>query len=152
MTTDRLTKMPEGCSMCKDGGHAQHLLHLHARCHMRAPLRLAYRRTHVDRGILFVTCYIPDCAQHVATFAVCEVTPAESKEPIVCDLCGDNDPRDFRATAVGGLHDFTAPFRIELHTSDNGERRLHIFCYVEECNRQFAAITLNDEAARRDRT
>ena len=148
MTTDRLTKLPDGCSVCKDGGGAHHLLHLHGRCHMHAPLRLAYRRTHIDRGILSVTCYIPSCARPVASFGVREVANATPTKPAHdCELCGDNDPRAFRKTAVNAHHDFTAPFRLELHTSDGGERRLHVFCFVEECSRTFAVLTLEDKAA-----
>jgi len=72
VTTDRLTKMPDGCSMCADGSHAHHL-HLHARCHMHAPMRLSYRRTGIDRGVVSVQCYIPHCAKPVATFGVREI-------------------------------------------------------------------------------
>jgi hypothetical protein len=149
MTTDQLTKMPDGCSVCNDGGHAHHLLHLHGRCHMHAPLRLAYRRTGVDRGIIFVTCYLPDCSRPVASFGargVPDVAPA--KPAHACELCGDNDPHAFRKTAVNAHHDFTAPFRLELHTHDDGQRRLHVFCYVEECSRTFAVLALEDKAAR----
>lgn len=152
MTTERLTKVPKGCSLCPDGVHSHQQLHLHARCHMHAPMRLAYRRTSIDRGVLSVTYYIPDCARPVATFGVREVIqPArrarrEAPPPSNCDLCGDNDPRRFRTLAVNAHHDFTAPFQLELHNVD-GRRALHVFCYVEECKLLFAVLALHDEAA-----
>jgi hypothetical protein len=116
---------------------------------MHAPMRLAYRRTGIDRGVLSVTCYIPDCARHVATFGVREVIqPARGGRRAPsnnCDLCGDNDPRTFRTIAVNAHYDFTAPFQLELHNVD-GQRALHAFCYVEECKRLFAVLALHDEA------
>ena len=148
MTTDRLTKMPDGCSMCADGSHAHHL-HLHARCHMHAPMRLSYRRTGIDRGVVSVQCYIPHCAKPVATFGVREIIqPARQRTAPPssgCDLCSDNDPRRFRTLAVNMHHHFTAPFALELHTGVDGQRTLHVFCYVEECKRSFAVLALHDD-------
>ena len=165
MTTERLTKMPDGCSACGDGGHAHHL-HLHARCHMHAPMQLAYRRTGIDRGVLSVRCYVPDCARHVATFgvrAVLEPTKPKTaaKKPktaakearrksapsIACELCGDNDAGKFRSIAIDARHDFTAPFQLELHTRVDGQRVLHVRCYVEDCARTFAMLVLHDAEA-----
>jgi hypothetical protein len=149
VTTQRLTKMPTGCSQCADGAHADHLLHLHARCHMHAPMRVSYERTSRDRGVLAVQCYIPDCARPVATFGVREIVqPAASERARSahdCDLCGDNDPRKFRVTAVDAHHHFTAPFQLELHKAADGQRMLHLICYVEECRRLFAVLALHDD-------
>lgn len=149
MTTDRLTKMPDGCAMCADGSHSHHLLHLHARCHMHAPVRLTYRRTGIASWILTVTCFIPGCARPMATFGISEVIhPVQNARKVRvknCDLCGDNDARRFRSLPANMTHEFTAPFRMELHRAVNGSRSLHVFCYVEECNRAFAVLGLVDE-------
>jgi hypothetical protein len=122
---------------------------------MNAPMRLAYRRTWITSGLLTVQCYIPSCARSVATFGISDVRfpspQTDSKRKVAkkavktCDLCGDNDPRSFRTMAVNSDHDFTAPFRLELHRAPDGSRSLHVFCYVEECNRAFAVLGLVDE-------
>jgi hypothetical protein len=145
------TKVAEGCSLCADGKPHQRL-HMHARCHPHAPMRLAYRRTGVDRGLLHVQCYVPDCARPVGAFGIREVIRpprgAEDLSPNDCDLCNDNDPRRFFTTAVNALHDFTAPFRLEAHMDEGGGRSLHVFCYVEECDRLFAVLAVSDEERR----
>lgn len=145
------SQLPDTCSVCVDGEKHQ-LLHMRARCHMQAPLRLDYRRTAIDRGILTVTCYIPDCARPVVVFHVRTAPRPEprkyEKGPRLrndCDLCSDNDARCFRTIAVNGMHHFTAPFRLELHRSADSTRSLHVYCYVEECKRLFAVLMLDDE-------
>lgn len=141
------TKMPDGCSMCVEGAnHHHHLLHLHAACHLHAPLRLEFQRIGRER-ILIIRCYIPDCLRHVATFPIAKVQQIASRspsEPNDCDLCSDNDPQVFRKPSARVRHDFTAPFRMEAHTKEDGSKTLHVFCYVEGCNRLFAVLVPNE--------
>lgn len=142
---------PDTCAVCTDGEKHQ-LLHMHARCHMHAPLRLSYHRTAIYRGALSVTCYIPDCARPVVTFhirAVLRPGPrkCERPQPLLndCDLCSDNDALRFGTIAVNEMHHFTAPFRLEIHKNPGGTRSLHVYCYAEECKRLFAVLALDDK-------
>lgn len=49
-----------GCNLCGDNSQP---LHLHAICHMTAPLR-----AELEDGVLTLYCYIPECNRVVARF------------------------------------------------------------------------------------
>lgn len=49
-----------GCGLCGDNSQP---LHLHASCHMTAPLR-----AELENGVLTLFCYRPDCNRVVARF------------------------------------------------------------------------------------
>ena len=59
----------QGCELCGDIPVDE--LHLHARCHITAPLRVELH-THGDKRILRVFCYVPDCNRHVADFEIAD--------------------------------------------------------------------------------
>jgi hypothetical protein len=39
---------------------------------------------------------------------------------------------------------FTAPFRLECRRTTGGQRVLCVYCYVEECDRLFAVLSLTE--------
>jgi hypothetical protein len=143
-SASKLTRLPDGCDLCSDGD--DHVLHLHAKCHIHAPLRLAYQGARDGGGVVEIRCYVPNCAQNVATFSVGTVIfPWEMQiVPNDCDLCNDNDAWRFRERAVVNL---TAPFRLECRRTTGGQRVLCISCYVEECDRLFAVLALTEATA-----
>jgi hypothetical protein len=49
-----------GCELC---GDQPEILHLHARCHLTAPLR-----AELDGETLTLFCYLPECSRKVASF------------------------------------------------------------------------------------
>lgn len=53
--------LASGCDLC--GDNSQPLLHLHASCHMTAPLR-----AELEDGVLTLYCYRPECNRVVAKF------------------------------------------------------------------------------------
>ena len=63
---------PPGCDLCGDNVGPQHL---HARCHLTAPLR-----AELEDGVLTLYCYVPTCNRVVARMRVSGiVAPATSR-------------------------------------------------------------------------
>jgi len=52
------------CEFCGDQGP----LHLHARCHMTAPLQAT-----LEGDILTLSCYLPNCGRKIVRFKVLEI-------------------------------------------------------------------------------
>lgn len=62
--------MPEPtCDLC---GDQPETLHLHARCHLTAPLS-----AELAGGVLTLRCYVPDCRRVVARLRVAEILTRE---------------------------------------------------------------------------
>jgi hypothetical protein len=51
---------PRNCELC---GNQPEILHLHARCHLTAPLR-----AELEDNTLSLFCYLPECNRKVASF------------------------------------------------------------------------------------
>lgn len=51
-----------GCDLCGDNTPP---IHLHAKCHLTAPLR-----AEIDKGMLTLYCYLPECNRVVARFKI----------------------------------------------------------------------------------
>lgn len=56
-----------GCDLCEDN-HAPGPLHLHARCHMTAPLQAS-----IEGHILTLRCYLPECRRVVTRMRIAEI-------------------------------------------------------------------------------
>lgn len=55
------------CDLCGDNRQP---MHLHARCHLTAPLSAT-----LENGVLTLRCYLPECRRVVARFNVSNVNP-----------------------------------------------------------------------------
>jgi len=58
---------PPSCELCAD---VRTIMHLHARCHPAAPLRIE-----LSESVLTLYCYVPQCNRRVGAFKVTAIKP-----------------------------------------------------------------------------
>jgi hypothetical protein len=65
--------LANGCELC---GDQPEILHLHARCHLTAPLR-----AELEGDTITLFCYLPECNRKVAAFKLANNAALAQKSP-----------------------------------------------------------------------